>query len=39
VIMPLKQMPFGKVFGIKDSTGQPLYILEFAQDRPSQPVK
>jgi predicted enzyme related to lactoylglutathione lyase len=34
VIMPLKQMPFGKVFGIKDSTGQPLYILEFAQDRP-----
>ena len=39
VIMPLKQMPFGKVFGIKDAAAQPLYILEFANDRPSQPVK
>ena len=39
VIMPLKQMPFGKVFGIKDPAGQPLYLLEFAQNRPSQPVK
>jgi predicted enzyme related to lactoylglutathione lyase len=39
VILPLKQMPFGKVFGIKDAAAQPLYILEFAQDRPSQPVK
>jgi catechol 2,3-dioxygenase-like lactoylglutathione lyase family enzyme len=39
VIMPLKQMPFGKVFGIKDPAGQPLYLLEFAQNRPSQPGK
>ncbi len=39
LIMPLKQMPFGKVFGIKDPTGRPLYLLEFAQNRPSQPVK
>jgi len=39
VILPLKQMPFGKVFGIKDPAGQPLYLLEFAQNRPSQPVK
>jgi predicted enzyme related to lactoylglutathione lyase len=39
VIVPLKQMPFGKVFGIKDPAGQPLYLLEFAQNRPSQPVK
>jgi catechol 2,3-dioxygenase-like lactoylglutathione lyase family enzyme len=38
VVMTLKQMPFGKVFGIKDPANQPLYILEFAQDRPSQPV-
>jgi predicted enzyme related to lactoylglutathione lyase len=38
VIMPLKQMPFGKVFGIKDSAAQPLYIIEFAQERPSEPV-
>jgi catechol 2,3-dioxygenase-like lactoylglutathione lyase family enzyme len=39
VILPLKQMPFGKVFGIKDSAGQPLYLVEFAKNRPSQPGK
>lgn len=39
ITLPLKQMPFGKVFGIKDPAGQPLYILEFAQNRPSQAVK
>ena len=38
VSLPLKQMPFGKVFGIKDPAGRPLYLLEFAQNRPSQPV-
>ena len=39
VIFPIKQMPFGKVFAIKDPAGRPLYLLEFAQDRPSQSVK
>ena len=39
VILPLKQLPFGKTFGIKDPAGQPLYLVEFAQNRPSQPVK
>ncbi len=39
ITFPLKQMPFGKVFGIKDPAGRPLFLLEFAQDRPSQPVK
>jgi predicted enzyme related to lactoylglutathione lyase len=39
VVMPLKQMPFGNVFGIKDPAGQPFYVLEFAEDRPSQAVK
>ena len=39
VIMPLKQLPFGKTFGIKDPAGQPIYLLEFAQNRPSQLVK
>lgn len=39
VIMPLKQMPFGKVFSIKDPAGQPLYLIEFAADRPSQPAE
>ncbi|MCL4561300.1 MAG: VOC family protein [Chloroflexi bacterium] len=38
-IFPIKQMPFGKVFSIKDPAGQPLYLLEFARERPSQPVK
>jgi len=39
VIMPLQLKPFGKVFGIKDPAGQPLYLLEFVKNRPSQPVK
>jgi predicted enzyme related to lactoylglutathione lyase len=38
VVMPLKQMPFGKVFGIQGPTGKPLYLLELAQNRPSQAV-
>ncbi len=38
VVMPLKKMPFGTVFGIKDPAGRPLYLLEFARDRPSQAV-
>jgi predicted enzyme related to lactoylglutathione lyase len=36
VTLPLKQMPFGKVFGIKDPAGQPQYLLELAQNRPSR---
>ena len=39
VVMPLKQMPFGKVFGIKGPTGEPRYLLEFSRDRPSRPVE
>jgi catechol 2,3-dioxygenase-like lactoylglutathione lyase family enzyme len=35
---PLRQMPFGTCFGIKDSAGQVHYLLEFARQRPSQPV-
>lgn len=38
ILLPLKQMPFGKVFGIKDPGGCPLYLIEFAKDRPSQSV-
>jgi predicted enzyme related to lactoylglutathione lyase len=38
VSMPLKQMPFGKVFGIKNPDGRPCYVLELARDRPSQAV-
>ncbi len=39
VVMPLRELPFGKVFGIKDPAGQPLYLLEFARERPSRPVQ
>ena len=38
VIMSLKQMPFGQVFAIKDPAGLPLYVIELAKNRPSQPV-
>jgi hypothetical protein len=38
VSMPVTQQPFGKVFGIKDPSGRPRYILEFARERPSQAV-
>jgi len=39
VVLPLKEMPFGKVFSIRDPAGQPVYLIEFAANRPSQPVK
>ncbi len=39
VSLPLKQMPFGKLFGIKDPTGRPCYLVELARDRPSRPVR
>jgi predicted enzyme related to lactoylglutathione lyase len=38
VSMPLRQMPFGTCFGIKDPAGQVHYLLELAQERPSVPV-
>ncbi len=38
IAFPIRQMPFGKVFGIKDPAGQTLFLLEFAQNRPSQAV-
>lgn len=38
VCLPLKRLPFGKVFGLRDPDGQPRYLLELAKDRPSQSV-
>jgi catechol 2,3-dioxygenase-like lactoylglutathione lyase family enzyme len=38
VSMPLRQMPFGTCFGIKDPAGQVHYLLEFARERPSVQV-
>lgn len=39
VSLPLTQMPFGKVFGLNDPAGQPRYLVELAQDRPSRRVR
>jgi catechol 2,3-dioxygenase-like lactoylglutathione lyase family enzyme len=39
VSLPLKEMPFGKVFAVKDPAGRPRYLLELARNRPSQPVQ
>jgi catechol 2,3-dioxygenase-like lactoylglutathione lyase family enzyme len=36
--MQLRQMPFGKCFGVKDPAGQVHYVLEFARERPSVQV-
>lgn len=36
VTMPLKQLPFGKVFGVKDPSGNTCYLLELAANRPSK---
>ena len=38
ISLPLKQMPFGKVFAIKDPNGRPRYLVELSQNRPSQPA-
>jgi catechol 2,3-dioxygenase-like lactoylglutathione lyase family enzyme len=38
VSVPLKQMPFGKVFAIKGPGERPRFVLELARDRPSRPV-
>ena len=38
VSLPLREMPFGKVFGLKDPAGQPRYLIELARNRPSRRV-
>jgi catechol 2,3-dioxygenase-like lactoylglutathione lyase family enzyme len=38
ISMELKRLPFGKVFGVYDPSGQPRYLLELARERPSRPV-
>ena len=39
ISLPLKQLPFGTVFGIKDPAGQPHYLVQLAQSRPSRHVQ
>lgn len=36
IAVPLREMPFGKVFAVKDLDGNLIYLLEWAQRRPSQ---
>jgi len=38
IAMPVTQKPFGKVFAVKDPAGQVRYLIELAQNRPSQRV-
>ena len=38
VSLPLKQMPLGKVLGIKNPDGRPCNVLELARDCPSETV-
>ena len=38
VAMPLRELPFGNVFGIKDPDGEQRFVLELARNRPSQAV-
>lgn len=37
VSAPLKQLPFGTVFGVKDAAGNARYVLEFA--RAAEPTR
>jgi hypothetical protein len=39
VVVPLKQMPFGQVFGIEAPADETRYLIEFSKNRPSQPAR
>ena len=38
VSLPLTQVPFGRVFAVRDPDGQPCHLLELAARRPSTAV-
>jgi catechol 2,3-dioxygenase-like lactoylglutathione lyase family enzyme len=38
ISLPLSQLPYGKVFGVRDPEGHARYLLEFAAERPSHAV-
>jgi catechol 2,3-dioxygenase-like lactoylglutathione lyase family enzyme len=38
IFMEIEQKPFGKVFGVKNPSGEPRFLIEFAADRPSTPT-
>lgn len=39
IVLPLQQVSFGRMFGVRGAGGQPHYLLELAADRPSQPAQ
>jgi catechol 2,3-dioxygenase-like lactoylglutathione lyase family enzyme len=39
VCLALRQVPFGKVFGVRDPDGRPRYVLELSMNRPSRAAK
>ena len=39
ICLSIQEVPFGKVFGVRDPDGYPCYILELASHRPSQEIK
>jgi predicted enzyme related to lactoylglutathione lyase len=38
VSVPMRELPFGKVFAVKEPEGRPRFILQLAASRPSQVV-
>ncbi len=38
ICLPITQLPFGRVLGIKDPDGQRRYMLELSRQRPSSPT-
>jgi predicted enzyme related to lactoylglutathione lyase len=38
VTLPLREMPFGKLFAIRGPAGRPMFLIQLAQNRPSQAV-
>ncbi len=38
ISQPIKNVPFGKVFSVKNTAGRPIYFVEFAKQRPSLPA-
>lgn len=39
VVLPLREQPFGRVFGVRNPDGRSRYLLELAPDRPSRPSR
>ncbi len=39
IAVPLKDMPFGRVFAVREPSGRPRFLLQYARQRPSQPIQ